>query len=405
MKKPGYLFFCLLILGILICSDCTVKEKRSIRIGASRPLTGANAIFEQVAFGPIYKMWIEEVNADGGIYVKEFGKKLPVELILYDDKSDLTIMAKNLEKLMTVDKVDLMLPPATTAALFAAAPLFNKYKYILMGAEGGASKIEEMINELPYFFSLLSFSDHNQVPVLASVLARHGVKTAGIMFISDLHGIEYAGVALPQLMLQGIEVTNITSIPLGVTDVSPILKEMKAAKVDAFLAFTYPDQGFLAVRQAREIGFNPKVFLIGPGGSYSIFPELFGPLANGVMSFGAWNRKVSLAHKEFADKLRKRYGEQIIDWWGHNLFYAGLQFLQQAIEKSGTLNQEKLKDIFLKEKFDTVLGPTWFDKNHLLAEECHSGEVGQWQNGIFEVIGPEKKATAAMLYPKPDWPK
>ena len=54
---------------------------------------------------------------------------------------------------------------------------------------------------------------------------------------------------------------------------------------------------------------------------------------------------------------------------------------------------------------NTILGPTWFDQNHLLAVECHSGEVGQWQNGVFEVIGPKDKATAAPLYPKPAWPK
>ena len=66
-------------------------------------------------------------------------------------------------------------------------------------------------------------------------------------------------------------------------------------------------------------------------------------------------------------------------------------------------SEEKIREIYATEKFDTILGPTWFDKDHLLAEECYAGQVGQWQNGIFEVIGPENKATAEMIYPKPKW--
>lgn len=382
-----------------------VPDKKSIRIGASRSITGPGAIFETAAFGPIYKMWIDEVNAGGGIYVKEYGKKLPLEPIIYDDKTDLSIMAKNLEKLITEDKVDLLLPPTGTAALYAAAPIFNKYKYVLMGAEGGSAKIMEIIKDLPYFFSLLNFSSHNQSPVLAEELAKLGVKKVGIIYISDLHGVEYSGATTPELQKRGIEVVSSQSVPIGAKDVSQILKEMKKANVDAFLSFTYPDESFLAVKQSMEIGFNPKAFLIGPGGNFGIFPQIFGPAAQGVMSFGAWNTKTNAGHKEFADKLIARYGIQVIDWWGDNLYWAGLQYLQKAIEKAGTLNQEKLREIFATEKIDTILGPTWFDQNHLLAVECHSGEVGQWQSGVFEVIGPEEKGTAKIIYPKPAWPK
>ena len=55
------------------------------------------------------------------------------------------------------------------------------------------------------------------------------------------------------------------------------------------------------------------------------------------------------------------------------------------------------------EKFDTVLGKTWFE-NGLLSKDCHMGEIGQWQNGVYEVVGPTDKATAEFMYPKPAWP-
>jgi branched-chain amino acid transport system substrate-binding protein len=153
-----------------------------------------------------------------------------------------------------------------------------------------------------------------------------------------------------------------------------------------------------------EIGFNPKAFITGPGANFGFYKLIFGPAAEGVMGFGAWNAKSSPGAKEFADKFLARYGEQLTDWWGHILYWGGLQFWQQAVEKAGTLNQKKIRDIFATEKFNTILGATWFDENHLLAKECHLGEVGQWQKGVFEVVGPKNKATSPFLYPKPAWP-
>jgi branched-chain amino acid transport system substrate-binding protein len=382
-----------------------VEEKEKIVIGAARSLSGPLAVVESSAFGPIFKMWVDEVNAEGGIYIEEYGKKLPIETLIYDDKSDIGTMTRLLEKLIVEDKVDFVFPSDSTAMLFAAAPVANKYGYILLGMEGGATKIKEIISGLPYFFSALNFSDHYQVPVLADGMAEWGVKSAAIVFIADLHGVEYSSVAVPELALKGIDIVMTKSIPPGIKDMSPIIKEAKAANVDAFLCFAYPDENILATKQSMELGFNPKLFLTGPGANFGFFAQIFGPAVNGIMSWGAWNAKSSPAHRELAEKLIELYGEQAVDWWGHNLYYAALQFWTQAVEKAGTLDQAKIRDIMENETFNTILGPTWFDENHLLAVDCHSGELGQWQNGVFEVIGPKEKATAPPIYPKPPWPK
>ena len=74
-----------------------------------------------------------------------------------------------------------------------------------------------------------------------------------------------------------------------------------------------------------------------------------------------------------------------------------------AIEKVGTLDQKAIRDVLAKEKLQTVLRETWFE-NGLMAKGCHVGEIGQWINGVFEVVGPKNKATASLVYPKPAWP-
>ena len=75
------------------------------------------AIFEEAHFGPAYKLWVDDMNAAGGLTVA--GKKLPIEMIVYDDQSDLDTSMRLLTKLMEEDKVDFVFGPYSTAFLFA----------------------------------------------------------------------------------------------------------------------------------------------------------------------------------------------------------------------------------------------------------------------------------------------
>ncbi len=383
------------------------KNKDKIVFGGARSQSGVYAFFDQAAFGPIYRMWAEEVNADGGIYVKEYGKKLPVELKVYDDTSDLATMTRLYEKLILEDKVDFLLAPVSTAFLYAVAPIANKNGYILMGAEGGSTTLKESIAQYPYFFSTLNFSD-TQVPALVDILTANKVKSAYIVFIEDLHGTEYSGAAVPAFAKAGIDVKGVKSVPADIQDMTAIINDAQASGAQAFLVFAYPDQGFLAIGQAMAMNYNPDVFLIGPGGSFDSIKAVFGEDAiEGLMSWGAWNGKSSEAAKDFLERFQARYADDpnvCVDWWGHLPYYAGLQIMQQAIEACGTLDQSVLRDYIATNKFNTVLGETYFE-NNLLAADCYLGNVGQWQKGQFEVIDIGEKNTAPAIVPKPEWPK
>jgi len=397
----------LLIVASLIVVGCGEEkpEKDKIVFGQAVSLTGPNAFIHQSAAGPVQEMWIDEMNAKGGIYVKEYDKRLPIELIVYDDKSDHGTMVKLIEKLILEDKVDFLLPPCGTAFLYAAAPIFDKHGYILLGGEGGASSLEELADDYPYLFTTLNYSNHYQMPVLADIFAEVGVKKVAITYLEDLHGVEYLGASVPEFEKKGLEIVMQKSHPLGIKDLSSVLKEAKALGADAFCAFTYPDEVFLLTGQSIELGINFNAFLVGPGGCFTVYRDvIFGPeLINGVMFEGAWSPKQSAGIKEFYDEFVSRYTETAVDAWGHIYYWAGYQFLEKAIEKAGTLDQEKIRDIMAKEKFDTCLGLTWFDSMRRLARECHPGEIGQWQNGVAEVIDPDTR-TAPPVYPKPAWP-
>ncbi len=383
------------------------KNKTSIVFGGARSQSGVFAFFDQAAFGPIYRMWAEEVNADGGIYVKEYDKKLTVELKVYDDTSDLGTMTRLYEKLILEDKVDFLLAPVSTAFLYAVAPIANEHGYILMSAEGGSATLKESIAQYPYFFSTLNFSD-TQVPALVDILLANDVKSAYIVFIEDLHGTEYSGAAVPAFAKAGIDVKGVKSVPADIQDMTAIINDAKATEADAFLMFAYPDQNFLAIGQAMAMEYNPDVFMIGPGGSFASIKDVFGAEGvEGLMSWGAGNERSSPEAKDVYERFTARYKDDpnvCVDWWGHLPYYAGLQILQQAIEECGTLDQKVLRDYIATNKFETVLGETYFE-NNLLAADCYLGQVGQWQNGNFEVIDVGENNTAPAIVPKPAWPK
>jgi len=377
--------------------------KDVIRIGQPVHLSGPLAGGPKISGGPIYKLWVEEVNKHGGIYVKKYGKKLPVKLIVYDDKSDMGTMTRLYEKLILEDKVDFVFPPWGTAYLYAAAQIANKYHYIMIGGPGGALKLKEL--DLPYFFQVLNFSD-TQAPALAGIFKEVGVKSVAVIYRADLHGVEYGDAMVPFFKRKGIEVKMKKSYPDGTKDLSPMLKEAKNLNVDAFVSACYPPGGMLLTHQSIDLGINFNAFFMTVlPFSPTLFRDNFGVrTVEGVMGGGAWNAKTSPGAKKFVDTYVNYYKHEP-DYWGALYYWSSLQDFQQAIEKAGTLDQKKIRDIMAKDKFETALGPYWYDKDRYLATACHPGEIGQWQKGIFEVIDPGPKRTAPPEYPKPPWPK
>jgi ABC-type branched-subunit amino acid transport system substrate-binding protein len=170
------------------------------------------------------------------------------------------------------------------------------------------------------------------------------------------------------------------------------------------MCFAYPDQVLPAVGTSMALEYNPKVWLGGPGVNFGFFHTTFGPATEGVLGWTTFDRDSSPELKVLADKLYNGKPEEISNWWGPPLFWAAIDMWKAATEKAGSLDQRKIRDILATDHVNTILVDTWF-VNGLLAKETHPGEIGQWQNGVFKVIGPKDKAHTQFIYPKPPWPK
>ncbi len=179
--KPRYFSVLVVVLTVLVfalsfSAEAQVKDK--IRIGFSISLTGnyaAGAVDQMRS----YELWLEKVNKGGGIFVKEFNKKLPVEYVYYDDKSDMANSAKIYEKLMTDDKVDLLLTPFSTTIVFAVIPIAEKYKIPMLGATASSIKIREMNSK--YFWFITPTQPDKLMKSLVDFLKASQIKTAAVI--------------------------------------------------------------------------------------------------------------------------------------------------------------------------------------------------------------------------------
>ena len=381
-------------------------SKTTITITAVRPLSGANVSFEYYNYGPVYKMWVDEVNKAGGIRVKEYGnRQLTIDLKVYDDTSDVGVMTDLLVKTMTQDKPDFVLSPCSTAGLQAAAPIYNQYGYLMIGAEGGGTDTRPLYDQYPDVFFTTSFSVH-QVPKMTEIFNELGVKKVFITYMQDAHGLEYLETTEEEFPKAGIEFEAIAS-PWDFADMTPIITQAMASGADAFVAYCYPPWNASLISTAISMGYNPKAWVCGPGGSQQSFYEESGGMAiNGMMFEGAWSVNSGPAYADFAKRIAEHYKNDSNwgpEWWGSAGYWGAMEMLQIAIEQTGTLDNHTIADYFRNNVIQTSLGPMQY-VNHELTIDSWAGMIGQYLNDVTEVIDVGAKRTAAPLYPKPDWP-
>ena len=366
-----------------------------VRIGYAMSRTGPWTPGAQVSQEPNYLLWAEQVNAAGGLSVK--GVKRPVEFVSSDDRSEIETCVRSYQKLMGSDKVDLILPPWGSNANFAIAPLAQRFGYPMLAPTALSRKLIDM--NLPFFFSLLQQPDR-MMGALVDMLAANDVKSIAIVYMDDLFGLENFAALNNALKKTSIQVVERKSYPLGVKDLSPVLRSIKDLNPDAFIGITYPPDTILASKQAKEVGFNPKFFYASVGTAFQLYKNVITPAgAEGVLGMGSWNSKTSPGAKAYFDAHTQKFGGKEPDRWASGHTWAGLQILQAAVEKVG-LDRKAIRDYVANGTHTTIVGDMKFTGSENTATP---GSVGQWQNGEFEVVWPASMATAKLNAAKPAW--
>ena len=371
-----------------------LAQQKPVRIGYAIARTGPWTGGAQVSQEPNYLLWAEQQNAAGGLDVK--GVRRPIELISSDDRSDIETCVRSYEKLMGSDKVDLVLPPWGSNANFAVAPLANRFQYPFLAPTALSKRLVEM--KLPYFFLLLQ-QPKPMCDALVDMLKANNVKTVAVIYVDDLFGLENYAALKVALQGTGIQMVEDKSYPGGVKDLSPVLRSIKDKNPDAFIGFTYPPDTILASKQAKEIGFNPKYFYASVGTAFQLYRNVMTPAgAEGVLGMGSWNGKTSPGAKAYFDAHTKKFGGKEPDRWASGATWAGLEILTSAVKANG-LDRKAIRDFIANNTHKTILGDIKFVGSENVGTP---GTVGQWQKGEFEVVWPQKVATAKLIA-KPNW--
>ncbi|OYU88868.1 MAG: twin-arginine translocation pathway signal protein [Bradyrhizobiaceae bacterium PARB1] len=378
------------------------QAQTSVKIGYAISRTGPAAGGAAVTSIPNYELWVKEVNAAGGLKLGD--KRVPIEVVQYDDRSSAEEAAKALERLINQDKVDFILPPWGTGLNLAVGPILNKAGYPHLASTAVTDRAPELAKRWPNSFWLLGTSaDASKTLVELLVKLRGEGKigdTVAMVSIADGFGIDLSAAARPALAAAKFKLAYDKTYPVGTQDLGPIVNEVKALNPDTFIAFSYPPDTIAITEQARISGFNPKVYYTGVGTAFPLFKQKFAANAEGVMGIGGWSGDSPAIKDYLARHKASAVNGAEPDRWASAVTFASLQMLQQAIERVGKVDRAAVIKDLQTGSFDTVIGKVKFENNM----PTNYWWVGQWQGGEFYGVAPSANQGARQpILPKPAW--
>lgn len=371
-----------------------------VKIGYAISKTGPNAGGASITQIPNYEMWVKDVMAKGGLKVGD--KRLPIEVIEYDDRSNSEEAVRAVERLITQDKVDLLFPPWGTGLNLAVGPVFNKYGYPQLAFSAVTDRAPDLVKRWPNSFWLLGTS-RQYVDALTGLLKKmrdEGKIGPNIAMISiaDGFGIDLSQAARKGFTDAGFKLAYDKSYPIGTQDLSPLIGEAQRSGADTFVAFSYPPDTMALTDQSKVASYAPKVMFLGVGVGFPMYAQRFGANVEGIMSLGGWS-KDNASTAAYAKKHEEMF-KRGPDRWGSQVGYSSLQMLEQAIERVGKLDRAAIIKELQTGTFDTVLGKVKLVDNMM---KDNFWLIGQWQDGFFVGVAPQRAGVGTPVVPKPAW--
>lgn len=370
------------------------QADKPLRLGFSMARTGmlANATTSQLN---TYELWKEQVNARGGMSVG--GVKRKVEFVIYDDQSKPDQAVRIYEKLITDDKVDLLLAPWGTPFHIAIAPVLEKYKFPVVGNSAASVSLRQV--KPGYIWFPTSAIPDRIGAELTAFLKTQKVKSVVVLANVLPFTKEIKNYLEPELKKAGIEIKQSSEYPPDIKDMTAVLTQAKAANADAVLALAYPGDSVLYAKQAKELGINVPFQFVAIGPSDSFFPKAVGPAAaEGVVTVAHWTPRTQWTGSQaFYDAYVKKYGDDP-DFLNSALAWMSLEILESAVAANG-LDKEKIRDTISKTTFDTINGKVKFEG---VQNAITPTAFVQYQKGRLQIVWPASIATGK-YEPKKGW--
>lgn len=398
-------------------STAAIPTGTPIKIGFVAQLTGYTAA-NAVPMLEAWKLWAQNVNLNGGLLGR------PVQLVYYDDASNTANDPAIIQKLITVDHVDLLVGQATVN-LMAQMPVVMQYNYTMFGTS--ALGVDSHFNYTRYF-DVFPWGPNPAEATIAGFLQIAASQTPKPKTIALVGGDNSFGIpclqAASNLATQlGFTIVYNKTYSASTTDYTPIILAVKALNPDIFAACSYPTDSIGLIHAAQAENFTPKMF----GGAMvglQTYPDqkLLGTALNGIVTYMTFSPEPSFASPAATAFLKQYQAAAIAGAYSDPLGYyeplngyATMQVLQQAVEGCNCLNQAVLAQYVHTHTFQTVMGNLSFGAlgeesvTHLLFVQFQnitgSTPANFASTATMPVFYPTEYATpnATLEYPFPGW--
>jgi branched-chain amino acid transport system substrate-binding protein len=402
--RHGGAVLALTLVGALLAACGTPASERKantddpIVIGASLPLTGDfSQPGTQARRG--YEIWKDMVNAKGGID----GRK--VTLKITDDASNQDTVVSDYTRLITQDKVDLLLGTFSSLLNFPASAVAEKNGMVFVEPAGGAPDM--FTRGFKYLFFAQPATAPHQADVfvdwIKSLPEDERPKTAAYPIQDDPFARPVIESMEKQLKDLGVKTVYSKVYPAETANFQTVASAIAAAKPDLVAQGAVFEDGVGLVRALRQVGYSPKALFqtSAPSNSGQYSSGIGEANTEGVFYTVSWNEKATTPlNKEFVQAYAEKYDNEIPAEDAADAF-AAAQVLQKAVEEVGSLDQKKLADWLHANEVTTILGPLSWDDTGAPQNDFL---LGQWQSGEVQIVAPDDaKTTDKVVYPKPDW--
>jgi branched-chain amino acid transport system substrate-binding protein len=373
--------------GFIVACIHASAYAQTIKIGAPLALSGGLAD-EGKKQQAAYMLWLDRVNAAGGIDVG--GKRMKVELVVYDYQTNEQRAIQLAEKLITDDKVHFMTAPFGSGHTKVVAGVAERYGIPIIAVASAEPVHNQGYKNL---FGTLAPSA-GLVDSMYDYVRERAPQTKKIAIVGreDVFPKAMATLMAGQAVKYGFQVVHQSFYPVNSLDHASAILAIKASQPDWIYVTGYTRDLVLFRKQMNDMRLNAPIVTMITGPAYREFVEALGPLAENVTSATWWHSSIAYkgddifgTPKAFADAVRKATNQDAD--YVHASSAAALITLQKAIERAGSLDRDRVRKVLTEIQLSTFYGPIKFRDDGMNSNR--NLPIIQVQNGQPVVLFPK----------------
>ncbi|MEP9375202.1 ABC transporter substrate-binding protein [Aquabacter sp. CN5-332] len=335
----------------------SAASAQTIKIGVNEPLTGPFAASGTYVVNGA-KIAADEINAKGGV----LGKK--IELVIEDNKSNPTEAAAVAEKLITSDKVPVMMGAWGSSLTLAVMPKLVDYEVPMLVETSSSGKITTSGN--PFIFRI-SPPSSLEAELFEPKVGNLGLKKVDFLVINNDWGRGTATDFSAMLKTKGVDVGLVETMDPAAQDMSAQLAKIKASDADTLIVTSAVDQLTLIFKQMAALGMKKRVITTGGSQNPDQIIAQAGAAAEGTMhltTFLPWDPAQTpdpAATTYFLEEWKKR-GFSFAGATESFRGYDGIRTIAAAIQKAGVAEPKAIQKALWDTKLTGLNGPIAFVK-------------------------------------------